>query len=89
MASRRGYSRVATSEAGADDGGSGTLSAGAIESHKRVLEEAEKAKRRRRKDLAETVATKLHSILWVGAAGLLIWFTDLLNVVWSDQRINT
>lgn len=47
-----------------------------------------KMRRKKKVNRAEWISTKLHAMLWVLAAGILIYALDLFHVAFKDPRVN-
>lgn len=45
-------------------------------------------KKRSKSNTAELISVKIHAFLWIAGASALIYFLDIFNVMFNDQRVN-
>ena len=50
--------------------------------------ESEEANKKKRGERIDRIMAKLHALVWVVFSIGIIWYTNLLNVAYSDERVN-
>lgn len=51
-------------------------------------QDREEAAKKLRAQRVERISNKIHAAFWVVGAGLLAYYTDVVNVAFNDKRVN-